>query len=340
MKAWVPPVICTTLTLFVYFGYTVLAKIPTDDVLVSPPGPASVYTPIPMQADLLIFNVLVLLFFVSFVRAIITPPGAIPTVGWNQARTLSDDADKWLVTKIGQPGIEFSEKDKDFIKSIPVIERKQKNGGFRFCAVCKLYKPDRVHHCKVCKQCVLRMDHHCPWIGNCVGFNNYKFFLLVLFYGIQCTGFIVVTMFTRFIQVFRIPSSWLLWWLLDVPVGGLYLVVLLVFTTLTTFFSFHIYLVTQSMSTIELKEKKNHSDPFVKHRWRIANIKYNNGGFHNLHRVLGTPCLWLLPLMAHPADHEDGTFTMNLPPSPLDPPSDPFCAGRACLPTSCGTQEC
>ncbi|KAJ6625954.1 DHHC palmitoyltransferase-domain-containing protein [Mycena sp. CBHHK59/15] len=46
----------------------------------------------------------------------------------------------------------------------------------RWCTKCEILKPYRAHHCRVCGTCVLKFDHHCPWIGQCVGAQNHKFF--------------------------------------------------------------------------------------------------------------------------------------------------------------------
>jgi hypothetical protein len=61
------------------------------------------------------------------------------------------------------------------------------------CAYCIRWKPERCHHCRKCNKCVLKMDHHCPWLVNCVGFNNYKYFVLCIIYGSINTILITLT---------------------------------------------------------------------------------------------------------------------------------------------------
>lgn len=38
----------------------------------------------------------------------------------------------------------------------------------------------RSKHCQTCQHCVRRYDHHCPWIENCVGEKNHRWFVLYL----------------------------------------------------------------------------------------------------------------------------------------------------------------
>ena len=51
----------------------------------------------------------------------------------------------------------------------------------RRCGYCNIVQPLRAKHCEDCNRCVHRYDHHCPWLGNCVGKKNHRFFSVSLF---------------------------------------------------------------------------------------------------------------------------------------------------------------
>ncbi|TIB64511.1 hypothetical protein E3P77_03103 [Wallemia ichthyophaga] len=50
------------------------------------------------------------------------------------------------------------------------------------CSKCSAVKPERAHHCRVCSRCILKYDHHCPWINQCVGLGNERYFVLFMLY--------------------------------------------------------------------------------------------------------------------------------------------------------------
>ena len=49
--------------------------------------------------------------------------------------------------------------------------------GAVVCKHCVQPKPPRTHHCSICETCFLKMDHHCPWVNNCIGHFNHRYFV-------------------------------------------------------------------------------------------------------------------------------------------------------------------
>merc|ERR1711977_589128 len=240
---------------------------------------------------LVIHHILVFFLIWSFAMSIMVDPGRVPewyarlemerqgmrvpgsTGAAGKVPTI-DDAEYQLLANDSQGGS---------------IEKKQDGSG-RWCRKCVKVKPDRCHHCRVCQRCVLKMDHHCPWINNCVGYYNYKYFYLFITYALLILFWVSSTSFLNFLRSvasddvlsptsdsFMIVFCWLYCTLFGVALGG--------------FVTFHTYLLVQNYTTIELVEKKGspaRGKAYV-HPWDLKMKK-------NIQECLGKNVwLWMIP---------------------------------------------
>ncbi|XP_056900947.1 palmitoyltransferase ZDHHC18a isoform X1 [Takifugu flavidus] len=109
-------------------------------------------------------GVLFVFVIISLLRTSFTDPGILPRATPDEAA----DIEKQIDTS-GSSSYRPPPRTKEVLINQQVVKLK-------YCFTCKTFRPPRTSHCSLCDNCVERFDHHCPWVGNCVGKRNYRFF--------------------------------------------------------------------------------------------------------------------------------------------------------------------
>ncbi len=315
LSAAIYPGFCLLIITIVYTTFLACNILPQREALYNNKSSSGFYKPSEEEylGVVVSFHVVFGMMLLCFFMASMTKPGYIPDsdgpvnrMRWRDGQfDLSKEDDDKVKDLIKDLSVDLGDPSLiRWLKSIVILERKKQFGYKRHCTSCQLFKPDRTHHCRICDRCILRMDHHCPWIANCVGYNNYKVFLLLLFYVICCLCFVLGGMARRLAYAFRPVLNTNTFLLEDLPVCIVYLLCLFLFIAVSMFFTFHVNLTLNNLTTIELREKKNSEDKYVVHRFKIAHAKFDNGWWANFYEVFGPPWMWLLPIFPG----GDGTY--------------------------------
>lgn len=86
----------------------------------------------------------------------------------------------YFAVSLMDPGIVLADSAKGSPEETQAMIPQSSTPRLRRCGYCLLQQPMRAKHCQVCNRCVRRFDHHCPWIENCVGERNHRWFVVYL----------------------------------------------------------------------------------------------------------------------------------------------------------------
>ncbi|XP_028903966.1 palmitoyltransferase ZDHHC20 isoform X3 [Ornithorhynchus anatinus] len=241
--AWVPVLFIALVVAWSYYAYVVELCLFTI-IFTGEKGKAVVY--------LVVFHLSFVMFVWSYWMTIFTSPAS--------------PSKEFCLSKSDKEQYEKEERQesqheilKRVAKDLPVYTTTASR-AIRYCERCQLIKPDRCHHCSACDICVLKMDHHCPWVNNCVGFSNYKFFLLFLMYSLLYCLFVATTVLQYFIKFWTLcrrksaencPKNELPDTHAKFHVLFLFFVAAMFFISILSLFSYHCWLVGKNRSTIE-----------------------------------------------------------------------------------------
>ncbi|XP_034525273.1 probable palmitoyltransferase ZDHHC14 isoform X9 [Ailuropoda melanoleuca] len=185
----------------------------------------------------------ILFFFVmgTLLRTSFSDPGVLPRATPDEAADLERQIDIANGTSSG--GYRPPPRTKEVIINGQTVKLK-------YCFTCKIFRPPRASHCSLCDNCVERFDHHCPWVGNCVGKRNYRFFYMFILSLSFLTVFIFAFVITH--VILRSQQTGFLNALKDSPASVLEAVVCFFSVwSIVGLSGFHTYLISSNQTTNE-----------------------------------------------------------------------------------------
>ncbi|KAM8869168.1 palmitoyltransferase ZDHHC18a isoform 3-T3 [Spinachia spinachia] len=207
----------------------------------------------------------------SLLRTSFTDPGILPRATPEEAADLEKQIDTSGSSTYRPPP-----RTKEVLINQQVVKLK-------YCFTCKMFRPPRTSHCSLCDNCVERFDHHCPWVGNCVGKRNYRFFYSFIISLSFLTSFIfgcVVTHITLRSQ----EGKSLIQAIQESPASVVELVICFFsIWSILGLSGFHTYLVASNLTTNE----------DIKGSWSSKRCSEESGNPYSYNNIITNCCVTL-----------------------------------------------